>query len=57
MGLFSRLRVSISGWQIDVLEMADRHGIGFFELKEYLERWENKGLVTFRPFILTKRQP
>ena len=37
--------------------MADRHGIGFFELKEYLERWENKGLVTFRPFILTKRQP
>lgn len=39
---------------MSVLEIAERHGLDFFEVRDYLNRWAEKGLVEMKPFIFDR---
>jgi aminopeptidase-like protein len=49
-GYFQDCVVRYMEGQMSVLEMAERHGLPYFEVIEYLKKWEQKGLVELAPF-------
>ncbi len=35
---------------MSILEIAERHGLPYFDVLEYLQNWQRKDLIEFRPF-------
>jgi len=55
-GYFQDCVIRYFDGETSLLEIADRHDLGFFEVKRYLDRFEEKGLVT-RRFEPLRRPP